>query len=110
MQLGKLDLEQLITPSGTVIAKGVTVKADTAFGAFVAVASGSCQILVLTSASVRLTMTALGQTGYIDDGYAFGPGMWQAFDFHVVLGEVYAFAITADATVSASIVYSPLLT
>lgn len=110
MDLGKLDLQQLITPTGTVIAANEAITADAPFGAFVAAASGSCQILIMASASVRLMLTALGQTGYIDDGYAFGPDAWQAFDFHVVLGQVYAFSITADATVSASLVYSPLLT
>ena len=100
----------MLQPTGTVIASNEAITADAPFGEFLAAATGSCQILIMTNAAVRLTLTALGQTGFIDDGYAFGPDAWQAFDFHVVLGEVYAFAITADANVSASLVYSPLLT
>ncbi len=113
MQLAKLDLQQMVSPVGTVLAANEAIAAETPFGGFVALYTGTAQLMVMISgadAAVALYMDALGQTGLVDaeQGY-LQPGAWTALSFHVIQGQVYGFLLSGAATVSASLVYGPLM-
>lgn len=95
-----------LTPVNSVLITQVAEAATTAFGSFTATATGNATILVIVSAAVNALLTGLGVTGDLNGGTALVANAWYTFQIPVVSGQTYSFQVSAEATVSLTVIYN----